>query len=84
MIVAGLTVSERVLLFCLASNTDWQRAGMTHTTAQQMMIHGLVERERGASSYAMTDQGQAVLGGAAGGALIQQAAGQKKDIGKSP
>jgi hypothetical protein len=37
-------VSERVLLFCLASDTDWQRAGVTHTTAQHMMVRGLIER----------------------------------------
>jgi hypothetical protein len=35
MIAEGLAVRERVLLFCLASGTDWQRAGVTHTTAQQ-------------------------------------------------
>ena len=35
-IAAGLTVPERVLLFCLASGTDWQRAGVTALTAQQM------------------------------------------------
>jgi hypothetical protein len=29
MIASGLTVPERVLLFCLASDTDWQRAGVT-------------------------------------------------------
>jgi hypothetical protein len=30
MIASGLTVRERVLLFCLASHTDSQRAGVTH------------------------------------------------------
>jgi len=45
-IAAALTVSERVLLFCLASSTDWQRAGVTHATAQHLMIRGLAECER--------------------------------------
>jgi hypothetical protein len=26
---AGLTVRERVLLYCAASGTDWQHAGVT-------------------------------------------------------
>jgi hypothetical protein len=32
MMVAGLTVPERVLLFCLATDTDWRKAGVTHST----------------------------------------------------
>jgi hypothetical protein len=60
MIASGLTVPERVLLFCLASDTDWQRAGVTHATAQQMMIRGLIERHA-AGSFTLTDQGRAVL-----------------------
>jgi hypothetical protein len=58
-IAAGLTVPERVLLFCLASNTDWQRAGVTQVCAQQMMIRGLVDRQ--GSSYVLTDEGREVL-----------------------
>jgi hypothetical protein len=60
-IAAGLTVPERVLLFCLASDTDWQRAGVTHATAQQMMIRGLIEREGNAGAYVLSDQGRQVL-----------------------
>jgi hypothetical protein len=60
-IAAALTVSERVLLFCLASGTDWQRAGVTHATAQHLMIRGLVEREGAAGSFAPSEQGSAVL-----------------------
>jgi hypothetical protein len=33
-VAAELTVPERVLLFCLASGTDWVKAGVTHATAQ--------------------------------------------------
>jgi hypothetical protein len=60
-IAASLTVPERVLLFCLASNTDWQRASVTHVCAQQMMVRGLVERDGGAASYTLTDEGRTVL-----------------------
>jgi hypothetical protein len=42
----ALTVPERILLFCLASGTDWQAASITHATAQQMIVRGLIEGER--------------------------------------
>jgi hypothetical protein len=35
-IATELKVPERALLFCLALDTDWERAGVTHATAQQM------------------------------------------------
>ena len=60
MIAEGLTVPERVLLFCIGSDTDWQKAGVTHATAQHMMIRGLIERQA-AGSFSLTDQGRAVL-----------------------
>jgi hypothetical protein len=53
-IAAGLTVPERVC--CSASpRTRGSRAGVTHATAQQVMIRGLVEREGGAGAYVLTD-----------------------------
>ena len=61
-IAAALTVPERLLLFCLASDTDWQAASITHATAQHMMVRGLIERDHAATRYALTDQGRAVLG----------------------
>jgi hypothetical protein len=42
-------VPERILLFCLASDTDWQAAGITHAMAQQMIVGGLIERDQVAS-----------------------------------
>jgi hypothetical protein len=60
-IAPGLTVPERLLLFCLATGTDWQAASITHATAQQMMVRGLFERATGEASYRLTDQGRAVL-----------------------
>ena len=65
-IAAELTVPERLLLFCLASDTDWQRAGVSHATAQHMMVRGLIERDQAATRFALTDQGRAVLGVTAG------------------
>jgi hypothetical protein len=45
-IAAALTVPERLLLLCLATDTDWQAASIKHATAQQMMVRGLIERSR--------------------------------------
>jgi hypothetical protein len=59
-IAAALTVPERLLLFCLASNTDWQ-SGITHATAQHLMIRGLIERDQAATRYALTEERRAVL-----------------------
>jgi hypothetical protein len=59
-IAAELTVPERLLLFCLASDTDWQAGSVTHATAQHMMVRNLIEREA-ASQFKLTDQGRAVL-----------------------
>ena len=60
-IAADLTVPKGLLLFCLATGTDRQAAGVTHATAQRMMVRGLIERERGTTSYQLTNQGRAVL-----------------------
>jgi hypothetical protein len=43
-IAGALTVPERLLLFYLASDTDWQAASITQATAQHMMVRGLIER----------------------------------------
>ena len=48
--------------FCLASNTDWQAASITHATAQHMMVRVLIERDQTASRFVLTDQRRAVLG----------------------
>jgi len=36
-IAPELTVPERVLLFCLASDTNWVKAGVSHFTAQHLL-----------------------------------------------
>jgi hypothetical protein len=60
-IAGALTVPERLLLFCLASDTDWQAASITQATAQHMMVRGLIERDSGAGSFVPTDHGRAAL-----------------------
>ena len=33
-----LSIPERVLLFCVASDTDWEHAGITGTTVTAMIV----------------------------------------------
>jgi hypothetical protein len=57
-IAANLTGVERMMLFCLASNTDWANAGVTGATVQHMVVRDLVDRD--AAGLTPTDQGRAV------------------------
>ena len=55
-----LTVQERVLLFCLATSTPWQKAGVTERTVLNMVIKGMVDRQPGAHLL-VTRQGREAL-----------------------
>jgi len=57
---AALNVPERVLLFCVASKTEWVRAGITGATVTTMTVKGLVDRDA-AGEFTLTKQGRAVL-----------------------
>ncbi len=57
---SDLTVRERILLFCVASGTDWQRAGVPGETVTAMTVRGLVERDA-LGRLALTGRGRAVL-----------------------
>jgi hypothetical protein len=57
---AALSVPERVLLFCAASGTDWERAGITGTLVTSMVIKGLIAREPTGGLY-LTKEGRAAL-----------------------
>jgi hypothetical protein len=59
---AALTVPERVLLFCVASDTDWQKAGISSETVTLMVVKGLVERDAEVR-LTLSDQGREVLAG---------------------
>jgi hypothetical protein len=59
-IAAGLSVPERVLLFCLASGTDWVKAGVPTITVQHLLVRNLVDRDH-ATKLVLTEQGRAVL-----------------------
>jgi hypothetical protein len=57
---AQLNVSERVLLFCLASGTEWAQAGGAGAIATMMLVRGLVERDS-TGGLKMTPQGHEVF-----------------------
>jgi hypothetical protein len=55
--LANLSVQERVLLFCLASGTDSERAGVTHATAQHLLLRGLIDRASSSARFKLTPLG---------------------------
>jgi hypothetical protein len=60
-ITSGLTIAERLLLLCLASHTDWRRAGVPPATVQIMLVKNLVARGH-AGTLTLTHKGRAILG----------------------
>jgi hypothetical protein len=54
-IAASLTATERFLLFCIATDTDWRKV------VKHMQSRGLIEREGTANLFRLTDQGRAVF-----------------------
>jgi len=58
--IATTSVEERRLLFCFASRTDWQKAGVTSETVTAMIIKGLLDRDA-AGRVSLTNQGRVML-----------------------
>ena len=56
----ALGVWERMLLFCVGSSTDWQRAGITGETVTALLVRGLLARD-GKGQLTLTDDGRAAL-----------------------
>jgi hypothetical protein len=59
-IAADLSTPERILLFCLASGTEWAEAGVTGATVTAMVVRGLVDRDA-AARVVLTPDGRLVL-----------------------
>ena len=57
---AALRVSERMLLFCVASNTDWKHPALPSEIVTTMVVKGLIDRDT-AGALTLTDRGRAVL-----------------------
>jgi hypothetical protein len=60
-IAARLTVQERVFLFCLASGTDWGRAGVNVASAAQLLVRNLIDRHPSPARYKLTPLGRKVF-----------------------
>jgi hypothetical protein len=61
----ALSIPGRILLFCVASDTDWEHAGITGATVTTMVVRGLIERDAG-NRLTLTDRGRAASRRAAG------------------
>jgi hypothetical protein len=55
-----LSTPERILLFCVASGTEWEWAGVTGATVTVLVVRGLIERDASGVPV-LTRQGRAVL-----------------------
>jgi hypothetical protein len=60
-VAAQLAVEERLLLFCVASETDWTRAGITGATASNMILKDLLGHDRKNGRLVLTLRGREVL-----------------------
>ena len=56
----ALSISERVLLFCVASDTDWEHAGITGMTVTTMIVRGLIQRDPAGRLW-LTKEGRTVF-----------------------
>ena len=56
----ALRVSERMLLFCVASNTDWKHPAIPGEIVATMVVKGLIDRDAG-GALTLTDRGRTVL-----------------------
>jgi hypothetical protein len=56
----ALSVRERVLLLCVASETNWVQAGIAGEIVTAMIVKGLIERDA-AGQLSLTDRGRAVV-----------------------
>jgi hypothetical protein len=45
--VQALSIPARLLLFCVASRTGWERAGITRATVTTLVVRRLIERRAG-------------------------------------
>jgi hypothetical protein len=59
-IATTLTVQERVLLFCVVSGTEWERANITGPAVTSAIVRGLVQRDP-IGQLSLTKEGRAVF-----------------------
>jgi hypothetical protein len=56
----ALSVSERLLLLCVASGIDFKHAKIPERVAIEVVVKGLIDRDIG-GALILTDRGRAVL-----------------------
>ena len=59
-VAKALTLKERMMLFCAASGTDWQHAGLTGESVTGMVVKEFIERHVG-GRLRLTGYGRVVL-----------------------
>ena len=60
-IASELRLPERMMLFCIANGTDWERAGVTHATLQHLLLRGLIDRASTPARFKLTPLGRDVF-----------------------
>jgi hypothetical protein len=58
--ILELSIPERILLFCVASGTEWERAGITGATVTATIVRGLIARDA-AAHLTLTPEGRKAL-----------------------
>jgi hypothetical protein len=56
----ALSMTERILLFCVGSQTSWERTAVTRATVMSLVITGLIQRDP-AGTLRLTKEGRASL-----------------------
>ena len=56
-----LSAHDRVILFCVATATDYAAVGITAHAMQSMAIRGFIAHDRESGAYTLTDSGRATL-----------------------
>jgi hypothetical protein len=59
-IAVELSVTERLLLFCIASDTELERAGITGSAVTSAIIRGLIQRDP-VGQLSLTKEGRAAF-----------------------
>jgi hypothetical protein len=61
-LTTALSAYDRVILFCVATATDYGAVGITAHALQSMAIRGFIAHNRESGAYTLTDSGRATLG----------------------
>jgi hypothetical protein len=72
MVAAQLSLPQRLLLFCVASNSDWRKAGITNATVQLSIVKNLIDRDETTAHLELTEHGRAVLAALRSGADVMK------------